>query len=386
MFNNLRELILSMPTEEQCREYLAEQRWNGKPECPYCGHGRAYKIEGGKRYKCANDECYKKFSVTVGTVFEASKIPLVKWFTAVYLAASHKKGISSYQLGKDIGVSQKCSWFMLHRIREIMRVKDNIKLDNIVEVDEVYMGGKVGNMSKSKRKQLREEGNTMNTKIMVMGMIERGGNLKLITMGKPNEKMSQVQQTIRENVDTDAVLVTDSFGGYNGLDNVFAAHEVVNHSEHEYVRDKVFHTNSIEGAFSHFKRSIYGIYHQCTPKHLSRYADETMFRYNLRKMTDASRFTLALQNVDGRLKWKDLTDKENETPESKIPISFPQNTFIPSHKKNAKPVHQILGGEIVATYQTLLEAQAKTGIKWQNISRVARGKKNTTGGYQWKYA
>lgn len=153
MFNNLRELILSMPTEEMCREYLATQRWDGKPVCPYCEAGRVYVIENNKRYKCGNSECYKKFSVTVGTVFEASKIPLVKWFTAVYLSSAHKKGISSYQLGKDIGVSQKCAWFMLHRIREMMREKNDVKLDNIVEIDEVYMGGKVGNMSKSKRKQ-----------------------------------------------------------------------------------------------------------------------------------------------------------------------------------------------------------------------------------------
>lgn len=309
MFNNLRELILSMPTEEQCREYLAEQRWNGKPECPYCGHGRAYKIEGGKRYKCANDECYKKFSVTVGTVFEASKIPLVKWFTAVYLAASHKKGISSYQLGKDIGVSQKCSWFMLHRIREMMRVKEPIKLDNIVEIDEVYIGGKVSNMSKSKRTKLRKEGRSYDTKTMVMGMIERGGNLKLVALGKDNSA-DVLKPVIKDNVDTDAVLITDGLNSYTGLQDEFAGHEVVNHAGDEYVRDSVFHTNSIEGAFSLLKRSIIGIYHQVTPKHLSRYCDETMYRYNTRKMKDAARFTMSLQNVEGRLTWKKLIQKE----------------------------------------------------------------------------
>jgi len=159
MFNNLRELILSMPTEETCREYLAQQRWNGKPVCPHCGSGRVYSIEKGKRYKCGNSECYKKFSVTVGTVFEASNIALVKWFTAIYLITAHKKGISSYQLGKDIGVSQKCGWFMLHRIRELMRVKDDIKLDNIVEIDETFIGGIVGNMNKHKRAKLRTDNN-----------------------------------------------------------------------------------------------------------------------------------------------------------------------------------------------------------------------------------
>ena len=136
MFANLRELILSLPDEATCRKYLIEQRWNGKPICPKCGCDRSYVIENGKKLKCANKECYKKYSCTVGTIFEASNIPLVKWFTAIYLITAHKKGISSYQLGRDIGVSQKTGWFMLHRIRELMRVKAPAMLDNIVEVDE----------------------------------------------------------------------------------------------------------------------------------------------------------------------------------------------------------------------------------------------------------
>jgi transposase-like protein len=262
MFKNLHELIATMPDEKTCREYLAKQRWeDGKAICPHCGSGKVYVIEKGWRYKCGNSECYKKFSVTVGTIFEASNIPLNKWFMAVYLCTAHKKGISSYQLAKDIGVSQKCSWFMLHRIRELMRAKENIKLDNIVEVDEVYIGGKVGNMSKTKRTFLRENGLTLKTKTMVVGMVERAGNLKLITMQKDNSA-KVLQPVVKENIDTDAVVITDSLGSYEGLKETFAGHEVVNHSDHEYVRDSVFHTNTIEGAFSQFKRSIYGIYHQ----------------------------------------------------------------------------------------------------------------------------
>lgn len=173
MFTNLKELIQSMPDENTCRQYLAKQRWpDGKASCPYCGYGKCYDIEKGKRYKCGNPECYKKFSVTVGTVFEASNVPLSKWFMAVYLCINHKKGISSYQLGRDIGVAQKSAWFMLHRVRELMRPKENLKLDNIVEVDEVYIGGKVGNMSKHKRTVLRETGLTYNTKTLVMGLVE----------------------------------------------------------------------------------------------------------------------------------------------------------------------------------------------------------------------
>ena len=180
---------------------------------------------------------------------------------AVYLCTAHKKGISSYQLAKDIGVSQKCSWFMLHRIRELMRDKTDFKLDNIVEVDEVYMGGKVSNMSKKKRTMLREAGLTLKTKTMVVGMVERSGNLKLIAQGKDSGSYV-LQPIVKNNVDKDAVIITDSLPSYNGLNNHFVGHEVVNHDANEYVRDSVIHTNTIEGAFSHFKRSIYGIYHQ----------------------------------------------------------------------------------------------------------------------------
>ena len=232
---------------------------------------------------------------------------------------------------------------------------------------------------------LRETGQTMLTKTMVMGMIERGGNLKLITMGKAVENLPNVQSTVKNNVDSDAVLITDSFAAYTGLNKTYAAHEVVNHSEQEYVRDSVFHTNTIEGAFSQFKRSIYGIYHQCTPKHLDRYCDETMYRYNFRKMKDSDRFNLSLTQTEGRLTWKKLVDKPNETPESKIQISFNPDVTQLSHKKNARPVVQLLNDEVIATFKTMLEAEAKTGIKWQNISRVVRGKKKSTGGYHWKY-
>src|SRR5258705_3938250 len=214
MFNNLHELIATMPDEKSCRDYMVKQRWpDGKITCPHCGHEKCYVIEGGKKFKCASKECYKKFSVTVGTIFEASNIPLNKWFMAVYLCIAHKKGISSYQLGRDIGVSQKTAWFMLHRVRELMRPKENIKLDNIVEVDEVYMGGKVGNMSKSKRTMLREQGLTMQTKTMVIGMIERGGQLKLINIGKSNNVIA-IKPAIQNNVDNNAVIITDSMGAY----------------------------------------------------------------------------------------------------------------------------------------------------------------------------
>jgi transposase-like protein len=379
MFTNLRELIQSMPTEEMCREYLAQQRWQGKPICPYCGSGRVYNIEKNKRYKCGNSECYKKFSVTVGTVMEASNVPLVKWFTAFYLTSAHKKGISSYQLGKDIGVSQKAAWFMLHRIREAMRVKTNEKLDNIVEVDETFVGGKVKNMSKSRRARLRTEQNgTIQNKVMVVGMVERGGNLKLIACGKTSGS-HVVKPLVEQNVDTDAVLVTDASANYEGLINQYAGHEIINHSNDEYFRDGSIHTNTIEGAFGMLKRSIIGIYHQVTPKHLSRYCDETMFRYNLRKINDPQRFTFTLQNVEGRLKYKNLTAKD----QSGITI---ETIPCPVPGKKTNPVYQIKNGKIIAEFPTVKAAAKYLGLSKRGIFKVLAGEKRTTGGFQWKYA
>jgi transposase-like protein len=373
MFSNLKELVQSMPSEEVCRGYLAKQRWaDGKAICPYCGCSKCYVVAKGKRYKCS--QCKLLFSVTVGTVFEDSNVPLSKWFLAVYLIGSHKKGISSYQVAKDCGVSQKTGWFMLHRIREIMRSKVNDKLDNIVEVDEVWVGGRVSNMSKERRRKLREEKKTYSTKTMVMGLVERGGNLKLITLGKSNHAQA-LQPVVRKHVDKDAVIITDGLPSYEGLNKDFAGHESVNHMEQEFVRDKVFHTNTIEGAFSLLKRSIIGIYHKASPEHLSRYCDETAYRYNTRKIKDPLRFDHLLQNCQGRLNYKTLTHKP-ETIE-------PTNT----HKKYVRrPIIQCKDGEFIAQYNSMEEAGRTTGIRPDNIRRVLIGKKGSTGGYEWYYA
>lgn len=382
MFKNLREMITNLKDEQSCRDFLAQQRWpDGKVICPHCGHDKCYVIENNSKFKCASRECYKKFSVKVGTIFEASNIPLTKWFMAVYLSSSHKKGVSSYQLGKDIGVSQKCAWFMLHRIREMMRPKENVKLDNIVEIDEVYMGGKFGNMNRKKRKEMHETGQRHN-KRLVMGMIERGGELKLVHVGKETESFL-IEPVVKQNVDKDAVLMTDSASFYRNFGEDFAGHESVNHGTNEYVRDGVIHTNSIEGAFSHFRRSIYGVYHQITVKHLSRYCEETAFRYNLRKMKDSDRFTLALQKVTGRLSYKQLI----AAPLPKIELSFANPTFV-SESKRGKGIAivQIKDGEIVGRYNSIKEAAVINKLDTASIRKVLIGKRKSVGGFFWEYA
>ena len=228
-------------------------------------------------------------------------------------------------------------------------------------------------MSKTKRKKLRDEGNTYNTKTMVMGMLERGGELKLIPINGFNS-MASIQPTVKDNVDKDAVLITDSLATYTGLSNDYAGHEVVNHTEQEYVRDRVIHTNSIEGAFSLLKRSIIGIYHQVTPKHLSRYCDETMYRYNLRKMTDGDRFKYCLTHTEGRLTWNALVNKkpvEAITPAIEITID------------KGLGVCQIKNGKVIGTFESIYQAEQMTGI--DNIGRVLSGKRKMAGGYNWKY-
>jgi transposase-like protein len=379
MFKNLHELIATMPDEKSCRDYLIKERWNGVPVCHYCESEKSYLIEDGKRFKCGS--CLKKYSVTVGTIFHASNIKLNKWLTAIYLITAHKKGISSYQLGRDLGVSQKTGWFMLHRIREMLRMKQSVKLDNVVEVDEVYIGGKVANMSKAKRKQAKEEGTKFSAKTMVMGLLERSGDLKLIPVGKGSD-VSAIPPIVKNNVEENAVIITDSSSAYLGLEKAYAGHEVVNHSANEYVREGNIHTNSIEGAFSLLKRSIIGIYHQVTPKHLSRYCDETMFRYNLRKMKDSERFTFSLSMIEGRLTYKSLVQTNTDMFTTSDNRLENQSNYV---KGKRRPVIQLKNGEVIAQYNSVAEAAKGTGIIASSISRVLKGWRMKAHGYEFKY-
>lgn len=380
MVTNLKQFMARYANEEVCREHLIKQRWpDGNVTCQYCGHNKCYRIENGDRFKCANNKCYKRFRVTVGTIFEASNVPLSTWFAAQYLIMNHKKGISSCQLARDLGVTQKTAWFMLHRIREQLRANNSPLLSGTVEIDETFVGGIVGNMSKSKRASLRTaSGGTIQNKTMVVGMLERGGELRLTAMGK--ETGSHVlQPLVRNNIDKQANLITDSSSNYEGLSKQYLSHEVVNHSEQEYVRPNGIHTNSIEGAFSLLKRSIIGIYHHVTPKHLGRYCDETAFRYNTRKVTDPQRFDLSLINIEGRLTYKQLTYE----PEN-VPAQFKEQIVMKQGVKRA--VHQVLNGRIINTFRTAKEAAEYIGCHKTRISKVLRGLSKSAAGFQWKYA
>ncbi|MES2373781.1 MAG: IS1595 family transposase [Bacteroidota bacterium] len=314
-FKSLQEVVIRFSDEKVCEAYLEQLRWNGKPECPHCGCSKVYKLASVKQpYKCGDRFCGKKFSVRIGLIFEATNIPLSKWFIAIYLVTNHKKGISSLQLGRDLNITQKSAWHMIMRIREMMRVKTAVKMDNLVEVDEVYIGGKMKNKHNKIRAQYKQDGGYLSghagNKTGVMGLIDR--EKKSVTVKVIDSTKQTLKEMIKDHVQPSATIITDSLIAYRGLAKTFASHEIIHHEKNEFVRGD-FYTNTVEGFFSLLKRSIFGIYHQCSHKHLARYCDETAYRYNTREIKDGERFTLSLKNSEGRLKYTTLIKKAEVT-------------------------------------------------------------------------
>ncbi len=302
-FNSFASMLTALPTDSACREYLEMKRWNGTSVCPHCGlvDANHYKlnVKGEFRgmYKCKS--CKQRFTVTLGTMFEGSPISLRKWFIATYIFASHKKGISSHQLARDLGVTQKTAWFMLHRLRSAFTDNNEGQLGgggNIVEADTTIVGGKVKNMSNKKRKEIfdRKRGSWDN-KTHVAGMIERNGNIRFDVIDA-NETEGAI---VKKHVDTNSLLMTDTAGTLRVIGKEFLYHGTVDHSKNEYVKEAIIHTNTIEGAFSMFDRMVVGTYHSITPKHMQAYCNELGFRYNSRKITDKVRFDMALVQTEG---------------------------------------------------------------------------------------
>lgn len=300
-FKNLKEMMQRFSDENICRQYMEKMRWGDSPFCPHCNSTKPYRLKNGKTYRCSNKACRKNFTVTVGTVFENSKVKLSTWMAAIYLATAHKKGISSLQLSRDLGITQKTAWFVMHRIRLLMADPEPVPMENIVEADETLVGGKFANMNRGRRKRHQEQG--LNNKTTVMGFLERGGKGRLTVIGEQSFK-----EVVRKNVKPEAILITDSHQGYVGLADEYKQHLTVNHSVMQF-RDGVAYTNSVEGFFSCLKRSIIGCYHYMSPKHLQRYCNETAYRYNSRKISDKERFSKAISNVEGRLTYNNLIQK-----------------------------------------------------------------------------
>ncbi len=308
MFNkevkSIIDLIKAFPTEQDCIDHLEILRWNGNVISPFDETSKVYNCKGNK-YKCKNTGKY--FNVKTSTIFDNTKMELQKWFMAIWLVTSHKKGISSLQLGRDLGITQKSAWFMLQRIRNCFGLNDDNadKLQGEVEIDETYVGGKQGNRSAKIRMDKSEETKEQYKKSAVLGMVERGGNLKAMHVKDASEL--SLLPPIVNNISYDAKLYTDELKSYNKLERVYD-HKTVKHGKGEYVRGRV-NTNSIESFWALLKRGIYGIYHFTSKKHLQFYVDEFVFRYNTRKGTESERFNLLLCNIENRITYKDLINE-----------------------------------------------------------------------------
>jgi transposase-like protein len=284
-FKSIFDLINAFPTEQSCIEHLENLRWNGYVVSPFDPESKVYKCAGNK-YKCKSTGKY--FNVKTATIFEDTKIPLKKWFMALYIFSSHKKGISSHQLAKDITVTQKTAWFMLHRLRYAFD-HPNFKraLYGEIEVDETYIGGKEKNKHEDKKIPGSHGGAN---KSPVFGMLERGGSV--IAQKVKNTTSNALLPIIYENVKKDWIIYSDDNKSYDYLKNNYL-HLTVNHSAKEYVKGMI-HTNSIEGFWSQMKRGVDGIYHWVSTKHLQGYIDEYSLRFNTRKNCTCDRFNVSI--------------------------------------------------------------------------------------------
>jgi transposase-like protein len=229
-FKSLPQLLDFFKDENTCKEYYANIRWNGKPVCPHCGHDKVYKTDRG--YKCANKACYKKFSVTVGTIFENSKVSLRYWFAAIYLCGTSKKGISSLQLARQLDITQKTAWFLLHRVREMLKDKNPALLKNEVEVDETFVGGKEKNKHANKKKG--NYGRGVDGKTVVLGLVERNG--KVIAKRIPDTKAESIIPHIEKHVEKGATMLTDEWYAYNRIQGY--VHKTIQHNLRIYVQQR----------------------------------------------------------------------------------------------------------------------------------------------------
>lgn len=310
-FKSLPQLLDYFKEESTCIEYYENIRWQGEPACPHCGAEKPYRTTRG--FKCSNNECYKKFTVKVGTIFHNSKIPLRIWYASIFLATTHKKGISSVQLALDLGITQKSAWFVLHRIREMLKDKSPQMLGDTktVEVDEAYIGGKEGNKHLNKKRSYNDrsitnEGKPFNKKKTVVGIIERNG--KVVLKHVENAELKNMGAFISKHVPKGSTIYSDEAPVYNHLKRHYT-HDSVKHALNIYVEGTV-HTNTIENFWSVLKRGLYGVYHQVSEKHLERYLDEYSARFNTRHLSSNDKFVKFLNGSESVLSYKELIKKE----------------------------------------------------------------------------
>ncbi|MGB3167087.1 MAG: IS1595 family transposase [Alteraurantiacibacter sp.] len=299
--------------EDAAREHLEALHWPEGPTCPHCGSDNAKRLPPQKRkatkahpggtvrkgvVQC--NDCRKQYTVTVGTVFERSKVPLNKWLLANHMLCASKKGMSGHQMARMLGVTYKTAWFMMHRIREAMNDVDDTPIGGFgkfVEADETYVGGKARNKKHKQRKVSGKNLSPVHGKMPVVSLVERGGKVRSFHVA--NVTGETLRQALVTNVDRYTYLLTDEHKGYKSVGREFGKHSVVSHSKGEYVRGAI-HTNTIEGFFSLLKRGIIGVYHHVSEAHLHRYTSEFDFRYNTRKLSDFERADESLLGAIGK--------------------------------------------------------------------------------------
>lgn len=302
-FNNLQDFDKAFPDEQACVDHFRAVRWPDGMSCVHCGSmERGYTLSNGT-HKCG--DCRKKFTVRNGSIFEDSKLALRLWFKAIFLMTSHKKGISSHQLARDLGITQKSAWFVLHRIREASLTREfKGPLTGVIEADEAYVGGQ--GKWKHKNKKSGIQGKPENKK-MILGMLQRGGELRLVHVR--NRDFPTFKATLHQNIERGSTVYTDEAAHYHWMQSQYA-HDLVKHSLNEYARGDVT-TNRIEGAFGHFKRAVHGVYHKVSDEHLDRYLQMFAYRWNRRSMSEGERVNDLLKRTQGsRITYKKLTRKE----------------------------------------------------------------------------
>jgi transposase-like protein len=307
---SLQEAIEYFSNPDNCLNYLVARRWpDGIVTCPTCGSAKVSFSASRRIWQCSSHHLMRQFSVKVGTIYEDSPIGLDKWLAATWMLTNCKNGISSYEIARDLRVTQKTAWFMMHRIRLALQDESFGKFGGEVEVDETFIGGKARNMHLDKRER-RITGTGGKDKTVVMGILERGGKVRTAVVA--DRRKAGLQAQVKAHVEAGAALYTDALQSYAGLAQEYA-HKVIDHAE-KYVDGKV-HTNGLENFWSLLKRGIAGTYVSVEPFHLFRYLDEQVFRYNNRgtkehKITDADRFNMAVSKIIGkRLTFAELTGK-----------------------------------------------------------------------------
>jgi transposase-like protein len=302
---SLRTLLEAFPTEKSCLDYLEWRRWQGTVTSPFIERGIAWQCKDGK-YMCKKTRKY--FTVRTGTVFEKTKISIRDWFIAIWHMTSYKKGISSVQLAKELGVTQTTAWYLAHKIRRLFDIEPEEQMEGILEADESFFGGKNKNRHRNK-KVPKSTGRSFKDKTPVLGIIQRDGLLRAFVV--PSTSAGSIQPIIKRIVKPGSIFITDDWSGYNGLGSLYH-HFVVKDSKKRYLNhyNPEIHSNTIEGVWSTMKRGYNGIYNWWSRKHLKYYIDEFVFRYNTRKMKEAERFCLFLNSVFKRITYQHIIETE----------------------------------------------------------------------------